>query len=196
MLNDTSGSSGMWRFDLPASPTAGYVVLTPEDGAPLAHPNSIEKGSAPSLGKIMQWQLLGDWGGAGPTDVKVNAILAVAPDAALTKQRTALVLRDDAARAQALKDRQAGRDKYAKTSPLSPVIRAVYAAAPDVLAIQIHSGTITPSHLSAYAARPGDAAKVRDGATFLTRGGQEVGYLIGRSMTAWRRLKAFQATRC
>ena len=179
MLNDTAGNSGVWRFDLPASPTTGYVVLTPEDGAPLSHPDSIEKGAAPALGKIMQWQMLGDWAGAGPTDVRVNAILAVAPDAELTKQRQALVQRDADARAQALRDRQAAREKYARPTALAPVIQALYAAAPDVLAIQIHSGKIAPSHLSAYAPKPGDEAKTHDNGTFLTRGGQEIGYLIG-----------------
>ena len=127
----------------------------------------------------MQWQLMGDWGGAGPTDVKVNAILAVAPDADLTKQREALVQRDADARAQALKDRQAAREKYGKTTALSPVIQAVYAAAPDVLALQMHSGKITPSHLSVYALQPGDTTRADDGATILKRGGEEIGYLIG-----------------
>ena len=165
MLNDTSGNSATWRFPLPASPTTGYVVLTPEDGTPFSHPNSIEKGNALALGKIMQWQLLGDWGGAGPTDVRVNAILAVAPDAALTKQREALVQRDADARAQALRDRQAARERYAKVTASSPVIQAVYAGAPDVLGdpdAQREDHPLAPERLRASAGRRGEDSRQRD----------------------------------
>ncbi len=179
MLSDTGGHQGTWDSALPAVSAPGFVILTPADGAPFSYPNDIGKTGPPDLGKIMQWQLLGDWGGAGPTDVKVSAILAVAPDAALQTQREALTQRDADARAQAVKDRQAARAKYGKITPQSPIIETVYAAAPDVLALQIHTGKITPSHLSAYTPQPGDAAKTHDNATFLTRGGQEIGYLIG-----------------
>ena len=179
MLSDVAGHQGTWQFALPAAPTAGFVVLTPADGAPFSHPNDVGKTGALDLSKIMQWQMMGDWGGAGPMDVKVNAILAVAPDAGLTKQREALVQRDAEARAQALKDRQAAREKYGKITADSPVIQAVYAAGPDVLALQIHSGRITPSHLSDYAPQPGDTTRADGGATVLKRGGEEIGYLIG-----------------
>ncbi len=178
MLNDTQGHSGTWQFALSAAP-GGFVVVTPADGAPFAKPNENGKTGPPDLSHIMQWQLLGDWGGDGPVDVQVGAILAVAPDAAITQARQALARMDADARAQAAKDRQAARAKYGKVSALSPVVEAVYAAAPDVLALQVHTGKITPAHLSAYVPRPGDVQKKGDNAVLLVRGGSEVGYLIG-----------------
>jgi endoglucanase len=178
MLTDTAGYSGTWSFSLPA-PTGETVLVTPLDAAPFAHPNDIGKSGPPHLSKIMQWQLLGDWGGDGPVAVRVTAIVAVAPDAALRMARAALAQKDAEAVARARKDREEARAKYGKTTALSPVVEAVYAAAPDVLALQIHSGKITPSHLSVYTMQPGDTTRVDGVATILTRGGQDIGYLIG-----------------
>ena len=178
-LNDAQGHSGTWQFPLIASP-GGFVVVTPTDGAPFAKPDESGKTGPPDLSHIMQWQLLGDWGGDGPVDVQVDAILAAAPDAATTQARQESAQKDADAKAQAAKDRQAAREKYGKISALSPVVEAVYAAAPDVLALQIHSGTITPAHLSAYVPQPADIQKKGDSGTLLVRGGQEVGYLVGQ----------------
>ena len=187
MLVDTTGHTGTWSFPVPlalgpmavGASMSGSLILTPTDGAPFSQPNEVGKTGPPDLSHIMQWQLLGDWGGDGPVDLQVSAILDDAPDTSLVRAREARVQKDTEARAQAQKDRQAAREKYGKVNALSPVIETVYAAAPDVLALQLHSGKITPAHLSAYVPQPGDAAKAQNGATMLVRGGQEVGYLIG-----------------
>lgn len=191
MLSDTAGHAGTWEFALPDKSTSGAVTLTPRDGASFALPNSAEKG-APDLGKIMQWQMLGDWGGDGPVDVRVEAVLTVAPDAALIKARQARTQREGDARAQAQKDREAARAKYGKPTALSPVVQAVYAAAPDVLAIQIHTGKISPMHLDPYTVQPGDERRVKDGTTLLVRGGQEVGHLIGPKKDSFVAYEGFE----
>ena len=178
MLTDTAGHAGTWSFFLPASSGAA-VLVTPLDAAPFAHPNDSGKTGAPDLSKIMQWQLLGDWGGDGLVAVRVEAIVAVVPGAALRAVRAALVQKDAEAAAQARKDRQEARAKFGRTTVLSPVVEAVYAAAADVLALQIHSGKITPSHLSVYTKQPGDTTHGDSAATILMRGGQDIGYLIG-----------------
>ncbi|MBV9852844.1 MAG: glycoside hydrolase family 9 protein [Armatimonadetes bacterium] len=179
MLQDADGRSGAWQFPLPAATGADFVVVTPVDGAPFSQPNDRGKTGGPDLGRIMQWQMMGDWGGDGPVDVRVGAILAVAPDAAIRQARQARAQRDAEALAQAWRDREALRAKYGRRTALSPVVQAVYAAGPDVLALQIHTGRVTPSRLIPYAPRPGESRKAADGATVLVRGGQEVGWLIG-----------------
>ena len=179
MLTDTSGQSGTWQFALPA-PSGTLVLITPQDGASFSHPNEIGKTGSPDLSKIIQWQMMGDWSSDGPTDLRVEAILAVAPDAALRTARAALARKDAEAAAQAKKDREDARAKYAQTTASSPVVEAVYAAAPDVLALRIHSGKITQSHLSVYAKQTGDTTRVENAATILMRGGQDIGYLIGQ----------------
>lgn len=179
MLTDMAGHSGTWQFTLPPF-TERTVLITPLDGASFAHSNEIGKTGAPDLSKIMQWQMMGDWSGDGPTDLRVEEIVAVAPNAFLRTARQALAQKDAEALAQAKKDREEQRAKYAKTTTLSPVVQAVYSAAPDVIALQIHSGKITPSHLSVYVKQPSDEIKTHDNGTYLTRGSQEIGYLIGQ----------------
>ena len=177
MLGDTVGHQGTWIFTLPAA-GGGFVVVPAASGTALSRPDSTDKG-APALGKISQWQILGDWAGNGPVDVKVNAVLAAPPDAAAQKQRQAAADADTAAAAKTQADRAAAQAKYGTISALSPVVQTVYAAGPNLLALVIHSGKITPSHLSAYAPQPGDTSKFHDNGTFLSRGGTEIGYLIG-----------------
>ena len=178
MLTDAQNRAGTWVFALPAPTGPNSVIVTPTDGAPFSHPTVADKG-APDLGKIIQWQMMGDWGGDGPVDVTVEAILAVAPDAAITQARAARAQQEAAALEQAREDREAARAKYGTPTALSPVIQAVYAAAPDVLALQIHTGRITPSRLVPYRPQPGDVQKADSGTTLLVRGGRQIGYLIG-----------------
>ncbi|MGO8669970.1 MAG: glycoside hydrolase family 9 protein, partial [Capsulimonadaceae bacterium] len=59
-----------------------------------------------------------------------------------------------------------------------PFIESAYAAAPDVLALQVHEGQITPSHLEPYQPQPGDTTHVGDHKAILVRGGKEIGWLI------------------
>ena len=179
MLSDAQGHSGTWQFALPAAPGSSALV-TPTNGAPLARPNERGKTGLPDLAHITQWQLSGDYSGDGPVDLRVSAILAAVPDAVITSARLASVQKDADAQARALRDRQAAREKYGRVSALSPIVETAYAAAPDVLALQISTGTITPARLSRYALMPGDIAKRGDSGTTLIRGGQETGFLIGQ----------------
>lgn len=180
MLNDTVGHSGIWTFTLP-KPGNAFVVLTPTDGAPFAHPNEPGKSGKPDLKKIMQWQLMGDWGGDGAVDVRVNGILAVPENAELKAARAALIQKDEAARAQAERDRIAARERYRPGSAEAPEVRSVYAAAPDVIGITIHSGTITPARMTEYRPEPGDSKNDNGGKDRprLIRNGKDLGMLIG-----------------
>ncbi|MDQ2730588.1 MAG: glycoside hydrolase family 9 protein, partial [Armatimonadota bacterium] len=178
MLVDTAGHSGQWNFSLPVASAADVVVITPQDGAPFNQPNHIEKG-APDLGKVMQWQLMGNWGGDGPVDVRVEAILAVPANEAIRKERLTLAAAETAARMQSQKNREDLRLKYMKLSALSPIVETVYAAAPDVLAVQINTGRVIPSRLEPYTTQAGDTPKTANGSTVLVRSGGEVGWLIG-----------------
>lgn len=178
LLQDAAGHQGVWHFTLPAA-GEGYQVVLPASGAALALADSVVKEKSPELGKITQWQLLGDWAGTGPVDVKVKGIFAVAPDAAITKQRQARADAEAAAREKSRLDRVAARTRYGTISAASPIIEKVYAAAPAVLTLSIHSGKITPSALTIYKPQPGDTPKPQDNGMTLTRGGEAIGYLIG-----------------
>lgn len=178
MLGDASEHRGTWVFTLPAAGSS-MVVVQPASGTALSHPDSVEKGDALDLGKIVQWQILGDWGGSGPVDVQISRILAAIPDAAMLAERQVRADAETASEAKAKADRAADRLKYAVPTTQSPVVEAVYAAAPSILALVIHTGHLTPSHLSAYRPQPGDKAKPHDNGVSLLRGEQEIGYLIG-----------------
>ncbi len=177
LLRDAAGHSGTWFFPLPA-PAAGSVVVTPVDGAPLARANDISPEGAPDPARIMQWQLLGDWSGDAAVDLRVEAILAVPPDAAIRQARAGLATREANARSQAEKERLDGRARYGKRTAASPKIEAVYAAAPEVLALQIRAGRITPSRLLEYQAVAGDITNKEH---HLIRAGRDLGVLIGRT---------------
>lgn len=180
LLADTAGHSGTWHFALPAAGDEA-MVLTPVDGAAFGSPNEPGKTGLPDLGAIMQWQLIGDWGGDGAVDVRVEAIVAIAPDDAIRQARTDRARRDEEARAQAERDRQADRERYAQRTADSPQVELVYAAAPDVLAVQIHTGRITPCTLTAYEPQPGDVRDDKGGTDrpHLVREGKDLGMLIG-----------------
>jgi len=180
LLGDGAEHTGAWHFALP-KPSDKAAVLTPVDGAPLSQPNEPGKTGLPALGRITQWQLIGDYGGDGAVDVRVEAILAVKPTDEIRAARKALGEKAEAARVQAEKDRQAARAQYAKRTEQSPEIQAVYAAAPDVLAIQIHTGKLTPCRLTEYKPQPGDVRDDKGGKEMphLMRNGKNEGLLIG-----------------
>jgi endoglucanase len=87
----------------------------------------------------------------------------------------------EAARDQAERDRQAARLQYGKRTADSPEIQAVYAAAPDILALQIHTGTLTPCRLTDYTPLPGDKRNDNGGKDrpHLIRDGKDLGMLVG-----------------
>jgi hypothetical protein len=149
LLNDTAGRSGTWNFTLPV-PGADTVVVISAGGASFDAPNEPGKTGPPGPGKIMQWQFMGDWGGDGAIDIQVEAILAVPPNDSIRGLRAERTRRAEEARVQAERDRQAARRQYGKRTADSPEIQAVYAAAPDIIALQIHSGKLTPCRLTDY----------------------------------------------
>lgn len=183
MLNDTQGHSGTWYFTIPASGNLASVasVVIPVDGAPFSRPNEVGKTGMPDLGKIMQWQLMGDWGGDGPVDLRIEAILALPADATLLKAREGLAKKEAEARLQAERERIAARERYGKRTADSPEIQRVYAAAPDILALEIHTGKITPAKLSDYKPLPGDVKNDNGGKDrpHLVRDGKDLGMLVG-----------------
>jgi len=180
MLNDTDGRSGIWSFTLPA-PGAVSIELLPVDGAAFANPNETGKTGLPNLGKIMQWQLTGDYGNDNAVDLRVEAIVAVAPSESIRKLRAERIKRDEESRIQAEKERQAARAQYSQRMVDSPEIQSVYAVGRDVLCIRIHTGKLTPCKLSEYTPQPGDVRDDNSGNDFphLKRNGQDLGMLVG-----------------
>lgn len=176
LVRDEAGRTATWHFALPM-PSNTAVLVTPLDGAALSHANETGKEGPPTLAKIIQWQMMGDWNGDGAVDVRVEAILNVKPGAQILQTRAEVAKRDEAARIQAQKERLAAREKYAQHNADSPDLQAVYAAAPDILALQIREGRITaPCKLTEYAKLPGDAMN-KD--KHLIRNGKDLGLLIG-----------------
>jgi len=175
LLGDSGERTGTWSFPLP-KPSDKAVRLLPADGAPLSAANELGKTGAPTLDKIVQWQLIGDWSGDGPVDLRVEAIRMVKPDDEIRKARAEGAKRLEAARIQAEKERMAARARYSRPTPDSPQIEAVYAAGPDVLALQIRQGKLTPCKLSEYKRQPGD---VKNKDVHLIRGGRDRGLLVG-----------------
>ncbi len=179
VLGDKQGRNGMWHFALPQS-TGQSILLTAKDGTSFAQPNETSKEGMPDLSQLMQWQVQGDWGGSGAVDLRIEAILAVAPDAAILKEREELAVKLEAERKAAIGKRMAERTQFVSGAPGSPVIQSVYAAAPDLLAIRIREGKITPTKLQDYKAQPGDEQKRdKDGKVTLIRNRKEIGAIIG-----------------
>ena len=176
LVSDAKGLTQTWFFALPAA-SGSYTLVTAVDGASFARANEIGKAAAPDLSMIMQWQAMGDWGGDGDVDIQIESIVAVKPDAAIKLARQSLDKKMEDARIQAQKDRLTAREKYSKITVNTPELQAVYAAAPDILALQIKEGRITnPCKLTDYKKQTGDE-KNKD--NHLIRGGKELGLLVG-----------------
>jgi endoglucanase len=179
-LGDAGDHTGTWRFPLPPA-SAGFVLVTPLDGASFANANEPGKTGPPDLAHITQLQIMGDWGGDGAVDLRVESVLAVQPDETIRTARANRIKHDEEARIQAAKDREADRARYGRRTPDSPQIQAVYAVAPDILALRIHTGRITPCSLTEYRPLPGDTRNDNGGKDrpHLIRGGKDLGMLIG-----------------
>ena len=183
MLSDSKGGASTWNFSLDGVKAGEDVLLTPIEGASLAAPSSNGDKGAADLTKVFQWQVQGDWS-AGAVDVSIDAIELVAPDAALRAARVAADKRraDDAEKLRAANT--ALKAQYPRSAK-SPVVENVAPVAPDVLAIQIHAGHVTPSSVTKYVVQAGDSTtekKTDAGVVYekhLVRGGQDVGYLVG-----------------
>lgn len=178
LLRDTDGRIGTWEFVLPKT-SAGVVLLTPKDGAALDNPNTTEKNGKPDLKRIMQWQLSGDWGSDEAADVEVHAIAVALPDSAVKEARAVAEKKATEERENAKREAEALHARFGKRTALSPVVERVFVAAPDLLALDIRSGSITKSNLTPYTPQPGDTRKTDGDVVKLVRGGQEIGWLIG-----------------
>ncbi len=179
LVIDTTQRSATWTFALPAA--AGSAVLVPVDGATFTRPNEIGKTGPPDLAQLMQWQLIGDWSGDGALDLRVTAVQRLAADDAQRAARAEVTGRQAQERARASAERQAAAQRYGRRGPTSPVLQRVYAAAPDVLALEIVAGRITPCTLVAYQPLASDTRTPGQGQAppHLMRGGSDVGLLLG-----------------
>lgn len=179
LLIDDTGRTGIWEFALPQS---GEADVYPKDGAALAKPNmtgtEAGKTGVPNLSRIRQWQIQGDWSDDAP-DVQVDALLLSMPNDKVKADRAALAKRDEEAREAAKREAEDAKKRYGTRTALSPIVDRVSFAAPNVLAVEIRSGRITPSRLEAYKPRAGDTRKTEGESVKLVRGNEEVGWLIG-----------------
>jgi endoglucanase len=186
MLKDQGEGEGRWEFPLwPAATNADYATLFPREGTSLAEPNAVGKGGKPDLSKLRQLQLIGDWAGAKPVDVEVDAVLLVSPTPEILAARTARGKRLMAEAEAERKERAALQAKYGARSEKSPTVEHVSAVAPDVLAIEIQAGQLIPAQLVKYESQPGDQKREKKGsngeveAVELERSGKVLGWLVG-----------------
>ena len=178
LMRDASGQTGVWHFVLPANGTT--AVVTPKDGDSLQKPNELDKPGKPlDLAHIVQWQLSGDWTSDYPVDVEVRGLLIVAPNAEIRAGRLARAAQEEAARTKQRQEQDALQAKYGKRSLDSPTILSTSLVAPDILALTIQSGKITPGSLTDYKPQTGDEKHPKDKQVLLARGGREIGWLIG-----------------
>lgn len=186
LLKDQGEGEGRWVFALaPASTNAGFVTVFPREGASLSGPNAVGKSGQPDLAKLRQLQLVGDWAGAKPVDVEVDAVLLLPPTpeilAARAEREKRLAAESEARR----KERAALQAKYGTRSDRSPTIEHVSAVAPDVLAIEIQAGRLIPAQLVKYKLQPSDKKQEKKNASGevetveLERNGKLFGWLIG-----------------
>jgi len=183
MLSDAKGGASTWNFSLDGVKAGDDVLVTPVEGAALSTPSSIGDKGAADLTQIFQWQVQGDWS-QGAVDVTIQSIELIAPNDAVRAARAAGDKRraDDAEKLRVANN--ALKAQYPR-SDKSPVVENVAPIAPDVLAIQIHSGHVIPSSVTKYVPQTGDSFndKKDDKGTLterhLLRGGKDTGYLIG-----------------
>ena len=159
--------------------------MTPESGASFSRPNDQDKKGKAVLDKVMQWQLSGDWSNGKTVDVEVLSLAVTPATPALLVQRTELDKRDAEEKAKKAQTAAERRAKYGKRTPDSPQVVHVYAAAPDILALEIHAKRLIPGKLTKYVAQAGDTEReVKNDKgvitqVFLSRKGEEIGWLIG-----------------
>ena len=186
MLKDAGDGEGRWEFPLPATAAqSGLITIFPREGASLTAPNAVGKGGKPDLAKLRQLQLIGDWAGAKPVDVEVDAVLVAPPTEEVLATRAAREKRLTAEAEAKRKERAALQAKYGARSEKSPSIEHVSAVAPDVLALEIQAGRLFPAKLVRYEPQSGDKKREKKDANgeietvLLERGGQTLGWLIG-----------------
>lgn len=180
LLLDSAGRNATWSFSLADAGTE-WSLVAPASGGDLLHPDTRDKGTI-DLARLTQWQLQGDWAGAKPLDVEIDAIvLAAEADVPALAERRAR-LRQAEAEAQRKRSEDLAKAKAAVThGAQSPWIESVYAVAPDILAVAIRAQDVVPGRIEPYTAQAGDKL-VKDGRyVLLERGGKRVAKVLGKA---------------
>ena len=186
MLKDSVRGEGRWEFPLPSGGSqSGFVTVLPREGASLLEPNAVGEGGRPDLGKLRQLQIIGDWAGAKPVDVEVDAVIVQVPTAEVLAARETREKRLAAEAETKRRDRADLLGKYGTRSEKSPAFEHVSAVAPDVLAIEIQAGRLIPGELVLYQSQAGDQRREQKNqggeieAILLERNGKTLGWLVG-----------------
>jgi len=203
-LIDTDGRSSMWNFELPPASDA-FIDVLPAYSASLTQPDRIESvkdpehPSPPDLARIQQYQLLGDWQKGEKLDIKIDSISLIEPTEQMNAQRAEYTKHQAALAAQQAKEAAEAKTKegherqnkiraYGYRSPMSPQVKHVSLAAPDLLCLTIEAQWTMPSTITPYVAQPGDEKKPENwpegGVKLakLSRGGKTIGRLLGKDL--------------
>ncbi len=178
LIGDANDNSGRWEFTLPA-PAPGVVTILPTNGGSIAQPDSLSKPAALDLGRMVTWQVTGDWGN-GLLDVDVEQVLLLAdadnPAVGPARQAHRAKVAADQRRAQ---EELAAARAAVKHTAASPWVERCYTVAPDVLAVSIRARQVLPGRVEPYVPQPGDEVRPKDHRADLIRNGQFVAKVVG-----------------
>ena len=188
---DAEKRGATFDFPIPPKPTDGFVTIYPLGGATLAKPNALGAKGNINPAKIKQWQMQGDFGGDGAVDIEVDSITLAEPDAASKTAQAKTAAQDAAAQEKAKADRAAMNAKYGKRTTNSPNVVEVYRVAPDIVAVGIQAGKVVITPYEPYVKQPGDQTRQDGEVLILTRGGKEIGYVIGVKKDGFKPFETF-----
>ena len=197
MLLDDAQGSGTWEFSLPAA-SSKVVTLIPKDAASFSNPNSVGEKGKLNLAKVIQWQLSGSYANAETIDLEVTQLLSVRQSTDALKIREAAKAKEDEETARKNSEIEALHKRYGVISRNSPELISVSKSAPDILCLSVRAGRIIPGKIAPYVAQSGDSKKeTKDGkgnltSVVLSRGGQEIGWLIGKKRDTLVRYEIFE----
>ncbi|MBC7808821.1 MAG: hypothetical protein H7145_22030, partial [Akkermansiaceae bacterium] len=177
---DSRKRSATFDFPLPDKSTGDFVLIYPKNGATLSKPNVAGTLGTIDPAKVRQWQLQGDWGGDGAVDIEVDSVLMAEPDAAAKAGQVEAIKQEEERKARTLRENAALREKYGKRSADSPQVVEIYRVAPDILAVGIQAGKVLPGKYEPYVKSESDTMRKDGGENILIRGGQEIGWLVGK----------------
>jgi len=188
MLSDDKGNSGNYDFPM-ADAKPGVAELTPVEGAALENPTELKDGKTLNLSKIRQWQLIGDWSSTTPFDMDVLSVRTIDPTEAILKSRADAKAKRLAEAQDRAEEARRLREQFGKVGPDSPKFEAIYAVAPDTIAIRIRQGVGTASQLLPYVPVADEKLEKQGDATVVVRNGQPFGYLFGNKT---KQIKTFE----
>jgi endoglucanase len=196
MLADKDDKNGLWMFSLEGLSRNEWQWIGPQQGASLAYPNDTkaEKPGPPSLDRIMQWQLSGDWIGTVPADIEVDQIAIIEPTSEMKKLQQVSMDARVAKDLEGAKQRKEQTDRYSKKSNLSPQVRSLSMAGPNVLALSIQAGEWIPTKMIRYEPKSNDQVNEEKNPqgevvkVLLVRDGITIGNIVGSKrewLTPW-----------